>query len=198
MTDPVLVPGARDVRASFPAPDASGCLVACLPHPLHGGSLTDPRLRAVADALARREIACLRIASGPWDESRGERVDAENAIGWTRGRYDRVGLSGYSLRAAVALVAAGAPPDGNGPPCSASVLAPPARVDELDVFTAVDAIDAPSRCSTASATPPSTGRRSSGQPGRGAAVESVERDRPFVGAEDRTAETVAAFLAASC
>ena len=103
----VPIPGDRDVTASLdePAGDAGACVVACPPHPRRGGSRSDPRLRAVSDALADRGVACLRIDYGPWDEGEGERQDAVLALAWAAERYEQLGLFGYSFGGGVALLA---------------------------------------------------------------------------------------------
>ena len=141
MSETVLVPGARDVRATLDSPEADVCVVACPPHPQYGGSRSDGRLRTVADALGERGFACLRFDYGAWDEGRGERTDCADAIEWARDRFDRVGLFGYSFGAGIALVAAGGASIGSL--CCVSVLAPAARSGGWDVVSAVDGIDFP-------------------------------------------------------
>jgi len=77
----VLIPGTRDVRGTVDGPDDPDTIVvACPPHPQHGGSRTDARLQAVGEALASRGVGCLRIDYGPWDEGKGEQLDARNAL----------------------------------------------------------------------------------------------------------------------
>ncbi|MDJ1431225.1 alpha/beta hydrolase [Halostagnicola sp. A-GB9-2] len=145
----VLVPGDRDVRGTLEEPesddgnksrdDPDAIVIACPPHPQHGGSRTDPRLVAVSDALLEAEIACLRFDYGPWDEGAGEREDVRNAICWANERYDRVGVFGYSFGATLALIAA---PDAA---CDAvSVLAPTARLGEdLDALEGLERAELP-------------------------------------------------------
>ena len=128
MTDPVAVPGGREVVGRLDTPDADSVVVACPPHPQHGGSRSDPRLRAVSDALAP-EVACLRFDYGAWDEGEGETVDAVNALAWAARRYERVGLFGYSFGGGVALRAAAR---AEAPPAVCSVLAPATDADTLD------------------------------------------------------------------
>ncbi|MFB6157503.1 MAG: alpha/beta hydrolase [Haloferacaceae archaeon] len=140
MSDPVLVPGGRDVRATLDrSADAAAAVVACPPHPQHGGHRGDERLVAVADRLTDAGVDCLRIDYGPWDGGRGERTDAGNALDWARDRYDRVGLFGYSFGAGVALLVA-AERD-----CPVGTLAPPASLADggADVTRAVADVDAP-------------------------------------------------------
>lgn len=195
MTEPVLVPGTREVRGSLSEPDADGCVVACPPHPRHGGARSDARLRAVADALCARGIACLRFDYGAWDGGRGERIDAESAIGWARERYDRVGLFGYSFGASVALVVAARDPA----LCAVAVLAPPARIESLDALEAVTGVTAPllvlygERDGTVEWAPVVAAAR-----GRGADVVSLPGGHGFTGARKRLAARVAEFFLDRC
>ncbi|WP_255191820.1 alpha/beta hydrolase [Natronobeatus ordinarius] len=108
MTD-VVIPGGRDVRGTLEEPDSdatpAAIVVACPPHPQHGGNRRDRRLRAVSEALTERGIACLRIDYGEWDEGYGEREDVRNAIRWADDRYDRVGVFGFSFGASQSILA---------------------------------------------------------------------------------------------
>lgn len=106
MSDPNRLPGPRDVRTTLDSDTSDRIAVACSPHPQFGGDRHDSRLRAVSDALVEREIDCLRIDYGPWDEGHGERTDALTALEWASERYETVGLFGYSFGGAVALSAA--------------------------------------------------------------------------------------------
>lgn len=165
MTD-VLIPGGRDVRGTLEDPadgDATGApgesdtesiVVACPPHPQHGGSRSDGRLVAVAEELTDAGIACLRFDYGAWDEGYGERADVRNAVRWAADRYDRVGLFGYSFGATLALLAAAdlesdasatdAEPAGAAPLEAVAVLAPTARLaDDLDALEAYAALEGP-------------------------------------------------------
>ena len=106
-----------------------------------GGSRTDPRLRAVSDAL---ECACLRFDYGPWDEGRGELVDTRDALAWARERYDRVSLFGYSFGGCLAFVAAAHESTAGTPPERVVALSPAARLSaEIDAVAAVDDINCP-------------------------------------------------------
>ncbi len=135
MSDTVLVPGGRDVRATLDGPDgAARVVVACPPHPQYGGRRTDRRLRAVSDALADAGVACLRFDYGPWDEGRGERADARTAVGWAAERYDRVGLFGFSFGGSMALLAGR---DRTADLGAVVALAPAAGVGTADVPAAV-------------------------------------------------------------
>ncbi|MFC7325245.1 CocE/NonD family hydrolase [Halorubrum rutilum] len=146
MSDTVLVPGGRDVRATLDAaasdgagsdrddPRADAVVVACPPHPQQRGHRGDERLRAVSDALTDRGIDCLRFDYGDWDEGYGESTDADNAVGWAAERYDRVGLFGFSFGATVALVAAASRPGLAG----VCALAPTARLTpDVDAVAAL-------------------------------------------------------------
>jgi alpha/beta superfamily hydrolase len=139
VSDPVSIPGGRDARASRDGPpDAATLVVACPPDPRAGGSRADARLRAVADALADRGAACLRVDYGPWDGGRGAVADAERAVAWARDRAERVALAGYSFGAAAALVAAA-----ETPVAGVSAVAPPARAADLDAAAAVSRVESP-------------------------------------------------------
>lgn len=143
MSERVLVPGGRDVRATLDSADGTppatdSIVVACPPHPQHGGHRSDDRLTAVGDALVDRGIDCLRFDYGPWNGGTGERADADNAADWAFDRYERVGLFGFSFGATVALAAAADHPTLSG----VCALAPTARiaadVDEDRIAADVD------------------------------------------------------------
>lgn len=140
MSDTVLIPGGRDVRATLDTAASDGTrsnavVVACPPHPLHGGHRGDERLVAVSDALDDRGIDCLRFDYGEYDEGYGECTDADDAVGWALDRYDRVGLFGYSFGGTVALVTAGARPEIAG----VCALAPTDRLaTEIDAVAVLD------------------------------------------------------------
>jgi alpha/beta superfamily hydrolase len=204
VTERVLVPGTRDVRATLDVPLEGGandagaptstteaCIVACPPHPQLGGSRTDARLRAVSDALVKRDVACLRFDYGEWDEGNGERRDARNAVSWASDRYAQVGLFGYSFGASVALLAAA----GRSTVAVVSALAPGAQVADFDVVGALDAIDCPvqavhgERDETVDWAPVVERARE-----LGFQTESLPADHHFVGQHDRVAATVARFL----
>ncbi len=143
MTD-VLIPGARDVRGTLSEPDGepNAVVVACPPHPQHGGSRSDSRLVAVSDTLREAGIACLRFDYGAWDGGRGEREDVRNAVRWAREWGDErlpVGVFGYSFGASLALLASG-----DTGPDAVAVLAPTAQLgDDLDALKALSALESP-------------------------------------------------------
>jgi len=218
------LPCPRDVRGILDTPDASAsaatvrggspdatvgdvdptaCVVACPPHPQHGGSRSDPRLRAVADALVERGVACLRIDYGPWDEGRGERRDAVCALDWASERYDSVGLFGYSFGGAVALRAGAdrAEAEAGGPdvagPDTVVVLAPARTLpDGSDAVGAVGELLAPAlvvcgeRDEAVDWKPVVEAARAGGH-----TVENLAADHHFVGQHQRIAAVVAPFLA---
>lgn len=186
MSAPVVIPGARELRARLDG-DADSVVVACPPHPQHGGSRSDQRLRAVSDALD--DVACLRFDYGEWDGGDGETADAERAIGWAADRYDRVGLFGYSFGAGVALRAAARDGTTLG---ACSVLAPPG-----DAADAVDAVDCPlqvvvgERDTTVEWAPVADRASAGGHP-----VERLPAGHPFRGTLDRVGRLVGEFLTA--
>ncbi|SIR77327.1 alpha/beta hydrolase [Natronorubrum thiooxidans] len=142
----VLIPGGRDVRGTLeePADDPDAIVVACPPHPQHGGSRSDPRLVAVSEALQDVGIACLRIDYGSWDNGYGEREDVRNAIRWADEQYDGlpIGVFGYSFGATQALLAAASGRDREV--AAVSALAPTAQLaDDLDALAALEALTCP-------------------------------------------------------
>jgi alpha/beta superfamily hydrolase len=196
-TERLALPGGRDVRASLDTDadtdaasdvSADAVVVACPPHPQHGGTRHDGRLTAVSDALSPR-IDCLRFDYGPWDEGRGERTDAENACAWAAERYDRVGCFGYSFGGGVALLTATATPVD-----AVAALSPVAHLDD-GVAAAVADIDAPlwvgygTRDTTVDAAAVAAEAAD-----HGATVETFAADHFFVGRETDVAERVAAFV----
>lgn len=134
MSEPILVPGGRDVRGTLDAADgeetdgerAMGVVVACPPHPQHRGHRGDERLAAVSEALSARGVDSLRFDYGPWDEGYGECSDADNAVEWASERYDRVGLFGFSFGGAIALITAAGRPEVH----AVSALAPAHRLNQ--------------------------------------------------------------------
>jgi alpha/beta superfamily hydrolase len=194
VSDPIFVPGAREVRGTLDAQDegADSCVVACPPHPRHGGSRSDSRLRAVADALAERGVATLRFDYGPWDEGRGERTDAGSALDWAGERYGRVGLFGYSFGGAVALVVAAGRDDVG----AVAALAPAAGLEDgSDASEAVSGLSCPAlvvcgeRDDTVDCAAVADRARASGH-----AVETLPADHHFAGQTHRVADAVAPFL----
>ncbi|VTT85406.1 hypothetical protein DM2_288 [Halorubrum sp. DM2] len=140
MSDTVLIPGGRDVRATLDTAASDGSradavVVACPPHPQQRGHRGDERLVAASDALTDRGVDCLRFDYGDWDEGYGESTDADEAVSWAAERYDRVGLFGFSFGGTVALVAAASRPDLAG----VCALAPTARLNpDVDAVEALD------------------------------------------------------------
>jgi hypothetical protein len=189
-TERLAIPGGRDVRASLDGENGEAVLVACPPHPQHGGRRHDGRLTAVADALPDR-IDCLRFDYGPWDDGRGERTDAANACAWAAERYDRVGLFGYSFGGGVALCAA------TGTAVAAvAALSPVARLDDgTDVTAAVARVDAPLWVGYGTRdTAVDAGRVAEAAREARGSVETFAADHLFAGQEATVGERVAAFV----
>lgn len=138
----IALPGGRDARGTLDAVGGADALVvACPPHPRHGGRRGDERLVAVSGALGGAGVDCLRFDYGPWDGGRGERSDAGAAVDWGLDRYERVGLFGYSFGGAIALLAAAGRDDVG----AVSVLAPAGRLpaSDSDPAAALESIRAP-------------------------------------------------------
>ncbi|MFC5134165.1 MULTISPECIES: alpha/beta hydrolase [Haloferacaceae] len=206
MSDTVLIPGGRDVRATLDTAGSDGSVgadatadavvVACPPHPRHGGHRGDGRLIAVSDALTARGIDCLRFDYGEYDEGYGECTDADNAVGWALDRYERVGLFGYSFGGTVALVTAGSRPELAG----VCALAPTDRLaSDIDAVAALDDLATrgtpvrvvyATRDSTADWEPVVDRTRELGLD-----VVDIDSDHFFVGRTDDVAGAVADFLA---
>jgi len=190
MSESVVVPADRDVRGTVDGPGGKRCVVACPPHPRMGGSRTDPRLRAVSEALG---CACLRFDYGAWDEGRGELEDIRDALAWARASYERVGLFGYSFGGCLALVAAARESDAGTPPERVVALSPAAGLDGLDAVAAVDDIGCPitvihgDRDTTVDAETVADRVRE-----RGGEVVTLNADHRFVGQAATVGERVAA------
>jgi alpha/beta superfamily hydrolase len=198
MSRRLRLPGAREVRATLNGEEAaSGCVVACPPHPQMGGDRSDARLRAVGDALGERDVACLRIDYGPWDEARGEQIDVRTALEWVRERYGSVGLFGYSFGGSVALLAAGTAFSEDPPAAAAlSVLAPAASIEGLNATAAVDDVACPlqvvygERDDTVDSLSVAERARD-----HGGVVETFAADHFYVGQHGKVGDVVATFLA---
>ena len=208
MSDTVLIPGGRDVRATLDTAASDGAggesdeseraesvVVACPPHPQQRGHRGDERLLAASDALTDRGVDCLRFDYGDWDEGYGETTDADAAVGWARDRYDRVGLFGFSFGGTVALVAAASRPELTG----VCALAPTARLSpDVDAVAALNDLaerGVPTRVlyGTRDATAewkPVVERAER----LGVETVAFEADHFFVGRSGKVGEAVAAFL----
>ncbi|RDZ90382.1 alpha/beta hydrolase, partial [Haloferax sp. Atlit-6N] len=125
-------------------------------------------------------------------EGYGARADTHRAVEWAAGRYDRVGLFGFSFGGAMALLAAaeGAAVD------AVSALGPAGRLaDDLDAVAAFDRIPVPvqvvygTRDDVADWEPVVERAREYHQP-----VVEFAADHFFVGQEAKVAAAVADFL----
>lgn len=191
------------MRGSLDEPagvEPTACVVACPPHPQLGGSRSDRRLTAVADALTDRGIACLRFDYGEWDDGPGELRDTRAAFDWAGERFGSTALFGYSFGGCLALAAAADLADDDGAQLAAvSALAPPPRIGDgsgaVDAVAAVERIDCPgqvvfgSRDETVDARPVVERARD-----RGFAVTELAADHHFVGQAGKAARLVAAFF----
>ena len=193
------IQGARELKATLDTPEegeTDAVVVACPPHPQMGGDRRDGRLRAVAEALCKREVACLRVDYGLYDGGRAERRDVRDALSWARERADRTGLFGYSFGAGVGLLAAAEECEAGTTPAAASVLAPPASSGGESTADAIDRLRLPlqvvygERDGAVDWEPVVVRARE-----RDASVTGVPADHFFVGQQDRVARQVAEFLA---
>lgn len=203
MTDPILVPSARDVRASLDeaATESAACVVACPPHPQQRGHRGDARLVAISDHLTANGVDCLRFDYGEWDEGYGELGDAYATLAWATERYERVAITGFSFGACISLLAAGGTGVDGTPKQAPAIeavaaLAPPSRLnDDLVAVTAMDRVAVPAqvvygaRDDTADWEPVVEKARELGWP-----VEELSADHFFVGREAVVGETLGAFL----
>ncbi|MBB6645208.1 alpha/beta hydrolase [Halobellus ruber] len=217
MDEPIFLPGGRDARGTLDvaAADADGaappdsgaadaCVVACPPHPQHGGGRGDRRLGALSDELGERGVDCLRFDYGPWDGGRSERRDALHGVEWARERYERVALFGYSFGGAVAISAAA-----NGADVVAvAALSPPARVgaaredgpdDRGGIDTVADLSALPASLPVgifhgAHDDVTTVGPVADRARERGATVREFSTDHFFVGREAESAAAVGEFL----
>lgn len=192
MSEDVVIPGARDVRGTLDSPGERSCVVACPPHPDHGGHRGDPRLRAVSSALGDAGIACLRFDYGTWDGGESVVTDADQAVTWANTQYRDVAVFGYSFGGAVALLAAS-----ELALAGVSVLAPAASLStDLDAAAAVDDLTMPlqvvvgTRDSTVNWEAVVTSARRQGH-----TIIEHPADHFFVGQYDRIADEIAPFLA---
>jgi len=90
---------------------AIGAAIVCHPHPTYGGDRFNPVVDALHSALPAAGFASVRFDFRPdFDDGRGERLDAEAAIGLVRTRIQGVPIVaiGYSFGA---IVAASLPAD---------------------------------------------------------------------------------------
>lgn len=203
MTD-VLIPGGRDVRATLDEPETADevdeIVIACPPHPQHGGSRTDQRLMAVSEALREAGIACLRFDYGEWDDGYGEREDVRNAIRWAADRDDGegadgrpIGVFGYSFGASQALLASATV---DRPVAGVAALAPTATLEEdLDAVEALSTLETPvlilygERDTTVDWEPVVERARE-----RGDDVVSLPADHFFLGTHDELSKEVVDFF----
>ena len=192
----VLVPGRRDVRGRLDEPDGetNAIVIACPPHPQHGGSRTDPRLMAVSEALREAGIACLRFDYGEWDDGYGEREDVRNVIRWADAEYDTsIGVFGYSFGASQALLASATV---DRPVAGVAALAPTATLEEdLDAVAALSTLESPAlilygeRDTTVDWEPVVERARE-----RGDDVVSLPADHFFLGTHDELSQEVVDFF----
>jgi alpha/beta superfamily hydrolase len=97
-----------------PAPDAAppAFLIACHPHPLHGGTMTNKVVTTLARTAHALGVPSIRFnfrgigaSTGSFDEGRGETDDALAAVAFARQRWPQAALwlTGFSFGGVVAL-----------------------------------------------------------------------------------------------
>ncbi len=192
MSAPNRLPGPRDVRVTLASDGSERIVVACPPHPQHGGDRHDSRMRALSDRLTGAGVDCLRFDYGQWSGGAGERTDALTALEWASDSYDAVGLFGYSFGGGVALLAAA-----ETTADAVAVLAPVSRLGEYDAAAALDTVFSPvlvvygERDETADWQPVVERARE-----LDCAVEGLPADHFFVGQNQRAVEHVTHFFVA--
>jgi alpha/beta superfamily hydrolase len=99
-------------RWNLPAERPQGVAVLCHPHPLDGGTMNAPLMRAVTASLAEDGRAVLRFnfrgvgaSEGRWGSGIGEVDDVAAAVAAARRRYPDLplGLAGWSFGALTSL-----------------------------------------------------------------------------------------------
>jgi len=202
VSETVVVPGERDLKAALDGPpDATRCVVACPPHPQAGGTRDNPVLTRLGEELAARGVATLRFDYGPWADGPGEVADAVAAVAWAAERFPAVALFGYSFGATVALAAAAdvaGTTTAEAPTRSVvavSTLAPAHRLPSLDTLAALERVPVPvqllyaERDRVVDSVPVAERARELGH-----AVASLPGDHHFVGQGSTVAQRVADFL----
>jgi uncharacterized protein len=102
-----------DGRLTVP-PHASRGVVVCHPHPLYGGDMDNPVVRAIVDACLAAGLAVLRFdfrgtgrSAGVHDGGTGEQDDVRAALDLLEGRLQALpAVAGYSFGASMAAVVA--------------------------------------------------------------------------------------------
>lgn len=99
-------------RWDLPETAPIGCVVFCHPHPLDGGTMNAPLMRAVTSVLVSARLAVLRFnfrgvgaSQGTWGGGSGEVSDVAAAVEWAAGEYPELdlGLAGWSFGATTSL-----------------------------------------------------------------------------------------------
>lgn len=192
-TERLVLSGHRDLQCAIDMPSGTSVVVACPPHPRHGGDRRDRRLNALAQELAASGIATLRFNYGPWDDGVGEREDARRAIAFAADRFPSVGVYGYSFGAAMAVFAATESTTVD----AVSLLSPDAIVvDELAEISGPLQISYGERDDTVTWRPVVERARALNERGRSPPIDIVawEADHHFVGQHEKVASTTKNFF----
>lgn len=108
--------GRLEALLAMPREAPRGFCVACHPHPLFGGAMSNKVVYTLASCALKAGLAALRFnfrgvgrSAGLYDEGRGETADALAAVDWLRSRLPEgapLVLAGFSFGAYVSLRAA--------------------------------------------------------------------------------------------
>ena len=99
-------------RWDLPEGTPAGCVVFCHPHPLDGGTMNAPLMRAVTAVLVSAGLAVLRFnfrgvgtSQGTWGGGWGEVADVAAAVKYAAGDHPglALGVAGWSFGATTSL-----------------------------------------------------------------------------------------------
>ncbi len=108
METPVQIPNQSiQLDGMMQAKDSRRAVVITHPHPLYGGDMDNPVVRAIAKSFADNGFATLRFnfrgtgkSTGMYDEGQGEQSDVRAALAFLSAEgYHRCWLAGYSFGA---------------------------------------------------------------------------------------------------
>ncbi len=117
-------------------------VVVCHPHPLYGGDMDNNVVMAVCEALVRQSIHAFRFnfrgvggSEGSFDQGIGEQEDTRAALAFVSSleevNQNKIGLTGYSFGATVALPVALQEPQVE----ALALISPPLSIPEWESLT---------------------------------------------------------------